>query len=494
MSASRSLCLRVQTANGRNLWLHTVMRLHGGGNFENSFGDFSSPQAMIMCTSHVIDEMSALFIRLQELETPTETVDGDGHQMIGLGICGRDDGIFNGVPLGLFEPAQPLKPTSMQTTSQREEDRMLVNQRLKRKICDRQLEQQYTDAVLPSKVSRMDNMLSMELSDPSMPLCSMPSPPMQPWDCNATQSITGSVGQAAFNYSTFGVNEMQDFGISATTFNFRTNDDITIPTRNFAPVPDSYITPSNSPVTMDNSSTEDVNLFGLDDLIKSHTDDHSFFGNSQPAQNVIQQKASLITSHPNSGRWNVGSLPELDLCSVASILGDSELPTPTSEVAPTISEFGPKADACRQQLSGGHVIIVNGSDKSVIFGQREAMSAPANQPQQLHLMTAAATMTRSEPGNCSGNGTAVDQPFDQQLICNLLALGGDFIQNVTLNMPDPVFTPYGADVFQPATVNQFQCLATSVFGEFHHFKLVFQTIVTAHLRYNNSSRLCIYVH
>jgi hypothetical protein len=469
MTASRSLCFRVQTATGCILWLHTVMRLQGGGNYESSFNDFASRQPVIMCTSHVIDEMSALFIRLQELETPTETAESDNRQMTASGAGGLDDSIFSGFSSGIFEPALPLKPATMRTASQREDDRMQLNQRLKRKISDRQLEQQYTDAVRPSKLHRMDDLLSMDCADLSMPLCSMPSPPMQPWDCSLMQSTSGSVGQTAFSHSTFGVNVMQD--LSATTFNFQPRDDVTMPANERTQMPDTYLTPSCSPTTVDNSSTEDVDLFGLDDLIKSQPDDYSFFGGPQPARIVTQRKAPLVESRTNNSRWNAASLPELDLCSVASILGDPELPTPTSAGAPTISEFGLKVGSSRQQLSGGHVIIVNNPDQSVIFGKPGAMSAAANQPQPLRVMTAPATMMTAELGSCNGNGTTAVGDIDEQLICDLLLLGGDFMQNVAFNAPDTAFTSYGTDLFQPTTVNQFPCLATSTFGE-----CVYQTL------------------
>lgn len=426
VTSSQTMCTRVQTANGRFLWLHVVMRLHGNSSDDNRLGELASQQPVIICTNHVIDEMAALFLRVQELEAPV-AAESQAHQLT-PSTAARGDCFFDVVGLPGVDAAAAQNFLAPRTSAQPGDGRLDVNQRIKRKICERQLHQ--TDGVGRTKIPRLDDLIP--LTGPAdaeailMSLPSMPSPPMQQWDYGAMQFGTSSFDGSSTGCVAAPLENVFDFqpGLAVQAANAE------------HPISDSILTPASSPIQFNNSSQmADAEMLDIDlDLVTELEDDSSFFGPSDHGLATVGAQKAAVLQFAGDSRWSTvataSTLPELDHVSIASILGDSELPTPTSAVAPSVSGFSMSTESRRQQMSGGRVIVVGDVDKADDFGQ-------------LGAATAAASIDQSH----------LQAQVNEQLIRELLTLGGNFIQNLSLDAEE---WPYSHQAFHPTIANQFQ--------------------------------------
>lgn len=419
MTSSKSVCVRVQTANGQFVWLHVVMRIHSN---EECSSRSNYQQVFIVCTNEVIDEVAALFLRVRDVEIEAAAIDSENLQ---LAFCSSD----NGVQHPVFETSSRRNVIPAQTSSMWDADKPDVHYQLKRKIIERQFEQL---ASCTPKLPRLDNVQPDDITMKAV--CSMPSPPLQLWDSITCDSLAAQMPPSVFNFGA-----VPDKCVRAS----EVVDDVHTSTHvgQISVPPNSILTPSNSPAHTVQEDPLSMGFFDLEDLMRRLPDDCSFFNGNESnittATNAGENKVA-VDSNLDSGCWSsfVGNLPELDHRSVASILGEFELPTNET------SEF--KSESRRQQMSGGR--IIHDGSKLDEFDQ-SSKTGHSQQHQHLAIPT---RMLEEHSGRCAD--ALGNQHLNEQLINNLLELGGNFLQDLQLGIPDTSRSvEYYANKFRPAS-------------------------------------------
>lgn len=479
VTVSRSLCVRMQTCTGRSLWLHVVMRINSTGTETEPDSFFKNAScgrhAMIVCSNRVINEAAALFLRVQEVEM-TSTKDVEKSHVVSVSHLSTDDELFEGVQLPPFYGTASNWNHYVQHNSkeQEQDERERMRRQLKRKIFKRQHERE-KDAQdmklmkLDEAVAQVHDQPGREVSSFLTSLCSMPSPPMYSWDYNASPASSGCSEPQSCHSSTITVRESwspdnNDFGATAAGTDFHAKL-----------VPESYSTPSHSPAQMNHSSVAVEDLFDLADFIKRYPEDDSFFGATSDYNKRYEDQKNVVSVTETGIRTakDFPILPELDHRSIASILGDLELPVLSPDMYLSVSEEFDCIEPLshRQQFASSRMASVGTSHQQVV--ESGGVVVPERYPQNClayrHTPSFSGNENQLEMETEYGqsqNGVIVDELLREPLIANLFSLAGDFLQNLGLDGPNNSI--YHHHQFDAPTSHfdlvRFQGAATSCFN------------------------------
>jgi hypothetical protein len=443
----QTLILRVQSSGGHFIWLHVIMQIDAIDDVDFT----TSHRPMIICSNHVIDEATALYLQEQEVERQTLMVD--------------DQQLFHGVHYPTIDSSAAQNFIQLPAPVHQENERQDVNQQLKRKI-DGHLQQPIDDGPR-SKMACFGSELFADVTEaPMTSVYSMPSPPMQPEDYFGMMQASGEY----FGQSWCPSSLLNKDAHMTTAFNFPTSLPISSVTVGPAmTVPDGLLTPISSPSATEKSpSNADVNLSDLEDFLMTCPDDRSFFGSSpsvHKSNSVIVVPEKLPVRKLNDVHGDLpANLPELDPRCIASLLGDSELPTPSTPEAPLTSTFGFSDQFTRQrQLSGGHVVAMGNQYRTV---EPSVVTVPGTcQPQQLYhhhhhqqqQQQQPMTLSTVPSFNCHQQINYASEPtYNPQLITDLLLMGEDFLSSVVTDEFGSNF-----DAIKPMPVNNFQSIMMS---------------------------------